>query len=359
MKNDNETKQQEAVVKVSQQDCVVDDHIAGEVTLTAGKQASPEASANIIHEDKAREKNSKKFCVIQSTVERDDEIKTNRTFEKTKNCDDSNGKKTCDVNTDKKIITLDSAEEDNGNKAVKNPAHVDRTKNNKEGEHEQKGRTQLNNCTSTNEQNRNAVVECQSSKSNGTIVTSENNGTKEGNTEDCSQSAVDKSEERMLLVLPDSDSDCEGYLDNVCPRLEKEPFPVRETLHLTLEEAFFLSFGLGCLQVIDLFGNCLSLDGMWQLFCKSQKDFIQKYVAYHYFRSKGWVVKPGIKFGGDFCKFNFYMNFFSFPPDGKCYEILVRACMRAHTSPSLIFPLLSCHAIYIRQDMNDSYQLLE
>ena len=114
----------------------------------------------------------------------------------------------------------------------------------------------------------------------------------------------------MLLVLPDSDSDYEGYLNNACPRLEEEQFHVRETLHLTLEEAFFLSFGLGCLQVIDLFGNCLSLDGMWQLFCKSQKDFIQKYVTYHYFRSKGWVVKPGIKFGGDFCKLNFYMNSF-------------------------------------------------
>lgn len=292
MKNDNEMKQQEAVVE---------DHIAAEITLAAGKQASPEESANIIPEDKTQEKNSRKFCDIKSTLERDDEIKSNRTFEKTKNCADSNVKKACDVvNMDKKIITLDSTEEDNGSKAVKNPAHVDRTENNKTGEHEQTGTTELNNFTSTNEQNRNAAVECHSSKSNGTIVISENNGTEEGNTEDSSQSAVDKSERRMLLVLPDSDSDYEGYLDNDCPRLEEEPFPVHETLHLTLEEAFFLSFGLGCLQVIDLFGNCLSLDGMWQLFCKSQKDFIQKYVTYHYFRSKGWVVKPGIKFGGDF-----------------------------------------------------------
>jgi hypothetical protein len=71
--------------------------------------------------------------------------------------------------------------------------------------------------------------------------------------------------------------------------------------------------------IIDLFGNCLSLEGVWQLICKSQKDFFQKYVAYHYFRSRGWVVKPGIKFGGDFRKFNFYMNFSSFPQGGKCY----------------------------------------
>lgn len=371
MKNDDETKQHEAIMKFSQQDSVMEHHIAGESSLTIGKQASPEANANAIPEVKARGKNSSKACDINSTVEQGDEmktdrtfinstvdqgdeIKTDRTFEIVKNCDDSNVKDTCGIiNTDKEISTLHSAEEDGRRKVVKNPAHMHMTVNNKRGEHEEKLTAHLNNFTNTNEQNR----ECRSSKSSGTTVTCGNSGTKEISTEDCGQSTVDKNEGRMLLVLPDSDSDYEGYLENACPRLEEEQFAVQETLHLTLEEAFFLSFGLGCLQVIDLFGNCLSLDGIWQLFCKSQKDFIQKYVTYHYFRSKGWVVKPGIKFGGDFCKFNFYMNF------SKMVLLnIVCVCMFTFVKCVMIsipiIPLLPCHAIYIRQDINGIYQPL-
>lgn len=30
--------------------------------------------------------------------------------------------------------------------------------------------------------------------------------------------------------------------------------------------------------------------------------FIVKYVAYHYYRSKAWVVKDGIKFGTDYSR---------------------------------------------------------
>ncbi|XP_015599327.1 tRNA-splicing endonuclease subunit Sen2 [Cephus cinctus] len=103
-----------------------------------------------------------------------------------------------------------------------------------------------------------------------------------------------------VLVLPDSDSDVEDYLSNVKPRIQNEGFPVRETLHLTFQETFFLMFGLGCLQVIDFEGNFLSIKNAWNYFCKEQTDFVQKYVVYHYFRSKGWVVKSGLKYGGDF-----------------------------------------------------------
>jgi tRNA splicing endonuclease len=334
MKNDYETKQQEAVVNASsQQYCDVNDKTTCEVTVTTRNQMSPKSSANIIPEDMTQEKDSKKMCDINSTVEKDDNIKTNWTVEKSKNSDGSNIniKKISDiVNTDEEVITLDSAEEDNGIRAVNNPAPLSKTDNNKTSEHEQTCMAQNNNVNNTNKWKRNADIDCLSSNENGTIVTLENHSTEEGSTEECNQSTVDKTGRRMLLVLPDSDSDYEGYLNNMCPRLEEEQFPIHETLHLTLEEAFFLSFGLGCLQVIDLFGNCLSLNGMWQLFCKSQKDFIQKYVTYHYFRSKGWVVKPGIKFGGDFCKLYFDMNFI-FPVDNACYEnIYVCACTCIH-----------------------------
>ncbi|XP_001604779.1 tRNA-splicing endonuclease subunit Sen2 [Nasonia vitripennis] len=109
-----------------------------------------------------------------------------------------------------------------------------------------------------------------------------------------------RSMEGTVLVLPDSDSDTENYLIDIKPEIKHENFPVRETLHLTFEETFFLMYGLGCLRVIDFDGKFLSISETWEYFCKEQKSFLQKYVAYHYFRSKGWVVKTGLKYGGDY-----------------------------------------------------------
>lgn len=110
----------------------------------------------------------------------------------------------------------------------------------------------------------------------------------------------DDNQRGKLLVLPDSDSDTENYLKNIKPRIENEGFPIREALHLTFEETFFLLFGLGCLQVVHFDGSLLDINNAWLYFCKEKPDFLQKYVVYHYYRSKGWVVKPGLKYGGDF-----------------------------------------------------------
>ncbi|XP_034934339.1 tRNA-splicing endonuclease subunit Sen2 [Chelonus insularis] len=103
-----------------------------------------------------------------------------------------------------------------------------------------------------------------------------------------------------VLVMPDSDSDTENYLTNIKPRIEIEGFPVSETLQLTFEETFFLMFGLGCLQLINFNGKLMSIVEAWRYFNNQDHLFFPKYVVYHYFRSKGWVVKPGIQFGADF-----------------------------------------------------------
>ncbi|XP_077990532.1 uncharacterized protein LOC144444855 [Glandiceps talaboti] len=81
---------------------------------------------------------------------------------------------------------------------------------------------------------------------------------------------------------------------------KKDPYPIHEYLQLSLEEAFFLSFGLGCLTVKDSEQISLDLTSMWQTFCSLQTNFISSYVVYHNLRSKGWVPKTGIKFGSDF-----------------------------------------------------------
>ena len=114
-------------------------------------------------------------------------------------------------------------------------------------------------------------------------------------------------------------------LDNFVPKIEtntqekilknelSKEVPIREDpelelkdrpsyLRLELWEAFFLTYGLGCLII----SNCdndnedMSIDDMWEKFCQVSDYFRLKYAVYHHFRSKGWVVKDGSKFGADF-----------------------------------------------------------
>ncbi|CAI2177223.1 4036_t:CDS:2 [Funneliformis geosporum] len=83
-----------------------------------------------------------------------------------------------------------------------------------------------------------------------------------------------------------------------------------ENLILTTQEAFFLSYGLGIIDIYDSQDNLLSLEECWKSFYTiSNKNlnhddydnvFIIRYVVYHYFRSLGWVVRCGMKFGVDY-----------------------------------------------------------
>ena len=42
------------------------------------------------------------------------------------------------------------------------------------------------------------------------------------------------------------------------------------------------------------------LDALWRKFNQSNPNFCEEYAVYHHFRSKGWVVKDGTKFGVEF-----------------------------------------------------------
>lgn len=104
-----------------------------------------------------------------------------------------------------------------------------------------------------------------------------------------------------LNVSDTTDMEGESPLESSSQQSDSTSSNVRETLNLTLEEAFFLSHTI---NVLDVYyeGEVLSHENMWTKFQQIVSNFIPKYVAYHYFRSKGWVVKPGIKFGGDYSK---------------------------------------------------------
>lgn len=91
-----------------------------------------------------------------------------------------------------------------------------------------------------------------------------------------------------------------------------------EHLQLSMEEAFFLSYGLGVLNVLEpQTGKALSTHSLFRLFrrlCyfppsltksgKPDDPFMVSYVVYHHFRSLGWVVRGGIKFGVDYLLYN-------------------------------------------------------
>ena len=108
------------------------------------------------------------------------------------------------------------------------------------------------------------------------IVTQEENA-------DCEKETVEEAE--CWTVLKERDDAPVGLLP--------------PELHLELCEAFFLAYGLGCLTVKGRGGNETGLLEMWKLFCGIEEDFPQRYRVYHHFRTEGWVVRSGYKFGAD------------------------------------------------------------
>ncbi|QSZ31010.1 hypothetical protein DSL72_000571 [Monilinia vaccinii-corymbosi] len=92
----------------------------------------------------------------------------------------------------------------------------------------------------------------------------------------------------------------------------------QEHFQLTMEEAFFLSYGLGALTVLDPDTKSpISNQDLFSLFRKTSyfppisnpglstdDPFLVNYVVYHHFRSLGWVVRGGTKFSVDYLLYN-------------------------------------------------------
>ncbi|KAG5513728.1 hypothetical protein PMAC_000766 [Pneumocystis sp. 'macacae'] len=114
------------------------------------------------------------------------------------------------------------------------------------------------------------------------------------------------------------ENEYKGSVSDLELKKQLEAFPNLEHMQLHLEEAFFLSYGLGVLD-INISGEMgvkTSMD-MLLLFCslssaqdmriesrikqpiQADNRFLVSYVAYHHYRSLGWVVRPGVKFAVD------------------------------------------------------------
>lgn len=84
--------------------------------------------------------------------------------------------------------------------------------------------------------------------------------------------------------------------------IQMDPFHIEETLILTLEESFFLHNTLKCLRITDVEGKVMQTKDILLKYCCLKPNFWTHFVAYSYLRSKNWIVRCGLKFGGDFCE---------------------------------------------------------
>jgi tRNA-splicing endonuclease subunit Sen2 len=138
----------------------------------------------------------------------------------------------------------------------------------------------------------------------------------------------------QLTEQRDSDQ-VHGHLNgpiNATTPVKAPPKPVsdQEHLQLTLEEAFFLHYALGVLTIIPPRSDdspplspksapatfdtidILELFGQHSTFpppttgpvINADDQFLLNYVTYHHFRSLGWVIRPGLKFGADYMLYN-------------------------------------------------------
>ncbi|KAH8656606.1 hypothetical protein BGZ60DRAFT_384537 [Tricladium varicosporioides] len=99
------------------------------------------------------------------------------------------------------------------------------------------------------------------------------------------------------------------------PVVVEEPLVIKQEEHtqLTLEEAFFLSYSLGALTILDPATNLpISNKDLFTLFRQTSHfpplskpsispddPFMLNYIVYHHYRSLGWVPRSGIKFSVD------------------------------------------------------------
>ncbi|KAM8756331.1 tRNA-splicing endonuclease subunit Sen2 [Acanthopagrus schlegelii] len=99
----------------------------------------------------------------------------------------------------------------------------------------------------------------------------------------------------FVLVVSDSEV-CVGLRE-----VRRSPLALTEYLQLSLEEAFFLVYSLGCLSVY-LHQEPLSIIHLWRKFRSLRPDFVSSFAAYQHCRSRGWVPKEGggAKYGVDF-----------------------------------------------------------
>lgn len=101
----------------------------------------------------------------------------------------------------------------------------------------------------------------------------------------------------------------------------RDPPGVTEYLQLSSEEALYLAHEVGVLEVQGSLAveKCYTPCELWNCFCECDEHFIEKYIAYRYYRHRGWVPKSGLKFGVDFLLYKHGPAFYH-----SSYAVVVR-----------------------------------
>ncbi|XP_016969381.1 tRNA-splicing endonuclease subunit Sen2 [Drosophila rhopaloa] len=73
-----------------------------------------------------------------------------------------------------------------------------------------------------------------------------------------------------------------------------------EVLFLGMEESCFLAFYLDILDITCTTGGIMDFQMFLKLAMDLNERFVENLACYLYLKSKNWVIKSGIKFGGDF-----------------------------------------------------------
>jgi tRNA-splicing endonuclease subunit Sen2 len=112
--------------------------------------------------------------------------------------------------------------------------------------------------------------------------------------------------------LPAAEEELDAVVKNA--QSPGEDLKDQEHLQLTFEEAFFLKYVLGALNVLQEHTS-LNAPELLRLFCAHStypypagmhphiapdNPFLLKYVVFHHFRALGWVVRSGVKFACDY-----------------------------------------------------------
>ncbi|PVU95497.1 hypothetical protein BB561_001802 [Smittium simulii] len=94
---------------------------------------------------------------------------------------------------------------------------------------------------------------------------------------------------------------------NLFGSINAETSSSMEPLQLTPCETLYLSTAVGCLTILDKFNNEFSLEAVWKLLFQTESNSILwsnkllvEYAVYHFYKSRGWIVKNGLKFSVDF-----------------------------------------------------------
>ncbi|KAK9366437.1 SEN2 subunit of the tRNA splicing endonuclease-like protein [Lipomyces kononenkoae] len=78
----------------------------------------------------------------------------------------------------------------------------------------------------------------------------------------------------------------------------------QEKLQLTFQEAFFLAYALDVIDIYDgRTGDLVPVQCLLGLLMpdwRPDNSFIINYVVYHHYRSNGWCIRSGVKFGVDY-----------------------------------------------------------